>query len=109
MPRRRRKSSWPVRITLAILAIPALYIFAALIGALIPMNSGWTEPDEGVTIYVADNGVHADLGRPQPEDRSRRADRRRAGHACRMVARPHLRREGNPADWRAISPPLGID
>ncbi len=51
MPRRRRrKSSWPVRIALAILAIPALYIFAAIIGGLIPINSGWKEPDKGVTI-----------------------------------------------------------
>lgn len=64
MPRRRRKSSWPVRIALAILAIPALYVFAALIGALIPINSGWKEPDEGVTIYLANNGVHVDLVLP---------------------------------------------
>lgn len=65
MPRRRRrKSNWPVRITLAILAVPAFYIVAAIIGALIPMNSGWQEPDEGVTIYLANNGVHADLVLP---------------------------------------------
>jgi uncharacterized protein (TIGR02117 family) len=65
MPRRRRrKSSWPVRIALAILAIPALYIFAAFVGSLIPINSGWKEPDRGITIYVADNGVHADLVLP---------------------------------------------
>ena len=67
MPRRRRsrrKPSWPVRITLAILAVPALYLLAAFIAALIPINSGWKEPDEGVTIYLADNGVHADLVLP---------------------------------------------
>jgi uncharacterized protein (TIGR02117 family) len=62
MPRRRRKRfNWPARIALAILAIPILYIFAALIGGLIPVNASWKEPDEGVTIYLANNGVHVDL------------------------------------------------
>jgi uncharacterized protein (TIGR02117 family) len=65
MPRRRRKRfSWPARIALAILAIPLLYAFGALIGALIPVNRHWTEPDRGITIYVADNGIHADLVLP---------------------------------------------
>ena len=65
MPRRRsRKLRWPARIALAIIAIPALYLLAALIGALIPVNNGWQEPAEGITIYVANNGVHADLVLP---------------------------------------------
>ena len=62
--RRRRKLRWPARIAVAILAIPGLYLLAALIGALIPVNSGWREPDQGVTIYLANNGVHADLVLP---------------------------------------------
>ena len=65
MPRRRRrKLSWPARLALAILAIPLLYVAAALIGALIAVNSGWREPDRGITIYLANNGVHADLVLP---------------------------------------------
>ena len=65
MPRRRRrKLRWPARIALALLAIPGLYLSAALIGGLIPVNGGWHEPDEGVTIYIANNGVHADLVLP---------------------------------------------
>ena len=65
MPRRRRrKFSWPARIALAILAIPLIYVFAALIGGLIPVNADWREPDRGVTIYLANNGVHADLVLP---------------------------------------------
>ena len=65
MPRRRsRKPRWPTRIALTILAIPALYLAAALVGALIQLNSNWREPDEGITIYLADNGVHADLVLP---------------------------------------------
>lgn len=62
MPRRRRrKSSWFKRIALALLAIPLAYLAAALIGALIPVNRGWVEPNEGTTIYLADNGVHVDI------------------------------------------------
>ena len=49
------------RVLLAILAIPALYLLAALVGSLVPVNRGWTEPDAGITIYLANNGVHADL------------------------------------------------
>jgi uncharacterized protein (TIGR02117 family) len=65
MPRRRsRKFRLPVRIALAILAIPLLYLMAALVGGLIPVNSDWQEPDDGITIYVANNGVHADLVLP---------------------------------------------
>jgi uncharacterized protein (TIGR02117 family) len=62
--RRRRKVNWPARTAFAILAIPLLYILAALIGGLIPVNAGWREPDEGITIYLANNGVHADLVLP---------------------------------------------
>ncbi len=39
-----RTSRWPRRIALAILAIPALYLLAALVGSLIPVNSDWEEP-----------------------------------------------------------------
>ena len=44
--------------------MPALYLLAALVGSLVPVNRGWTEPDEGITIYLADNGIHADLIMP---------------------------------------------
>lgn len=46
---------------LAVTAIPLAYLLAALIGSLVPVNRAWNEPDEGVTIYIADNGIHADL------------------------------------------------
>ena len=64
MPRRRRKARWSLRIVIAILAIPALYLLAAVAGALIPINSGWKEPERGITIYLASNGVHVDLVLP---------------------------------------------
>lgn len=57
----RRKNRLVRRIALGLAAIPALYLLAALLGSLIPVNRGWSEPDQGVTIYLANNGVHADL------------------------------------------------
>jgi uncharacterized protein (TIGR02117 family) len=66
MPRRRsrRRSRIVPRILSAILAIPAVYLLAALIGSLVPVNSGWQETERGTTIYLADNGVHADIIMP---------------------------------------------
>ena len=59
--RKRRKISVGRRVALALGAIPAFYLFAALLGSLVPVNRGWSEPEQGVTIYLANNGVHADL------------------------------------------------
>jgi uncharacterized protein (TIGR02117 family) len=62
--RRRRSRSWPRRLLLALAAIPLTYLLAALVGSLVPLNAGWREPKHGVTVYLADNGVHADLVLP---------------------------------------------
>jgi uncharacterized protein (TIGR02117 family) len=48
----------------ALLAVPALYLVAALVGSLVPVNRGWIEPAQGTTIYLADNGIHADIIMP---------------------------------------------
>ena len=68
MPRRRRRSRRKLRlrrnIGLALLAVPLAYLAAALVGSLVPVNRGWTEPDQGTTIYIADNGIHADIVMP---------------------------------------------
>ena len=45
-------------------AVLALYLLAALIGSLVPVNRAWQEPAEGITIYLADNGIHADIIMP---------------------------------------------
>ena len=37
------------------------YLVAALIGSLIPVNRDWSEPGEGITIYLRSNGVHVDM------------------------------------------------
>lgn len=62
--RRGRRPIWPRRILLALAALPAAYLLAALIGSLVPVNRQWSEPDEGVTVYLANNGVHADIVMP---------------------------------------------
>src|SRR5215212_7304857 len=67
MARRRRKSKaskWVGRALTLLLAAPALYLVAALIGSLVPVNRHWTEAAEGTTIYLADNGIHADIVMP---------------------------------------------
>ena len=52
------------RLLLAIAAIPLAYLLAALIGSLIPVNRGWTEPKDGITVFLADNGIHTDIIMP---------------------------------------------
>ena len=43
---------------LLLLLIPPVYSGAALLGALIPANARWSEPREGITIFVETNDVH---------------------------------------------------
>lgn len=62
-PRRKSRVTFK-RILLALAAVPMAYLLAALVGSLIPLNTDWREPDEGVTVYLADNGVHVDLVLP---------------------------------------------
>ena len=67
MARRRRKGKagkWVARALSLLLALPAIYLIAALAGSLIPVNRGWREPAQGTTIYLADNGVHVDVIMP---------------------------------------------
>jgi uncharacterized protein (TIGR02117 family) len=43
------------------LLIVGIYFAAALMGSLIPANSEWREPRDGVPIFVETNGVHVSL------------------------------------------------
>lgn len=68
-------------LTWALLA-PLLYLAAGAIGGAIPRNAGWLEAEDGITIYVASNGVHTGLVLPT----------RSAGHDWSPLLRPeHLR------------------
>lgn len=63
--RRKGKSGkWVARLLTAVLALPGLYLAAALAGSLIAVNRGWTEPADGITVYLADNGIHTDIIMP---------------------------------------------
>lgn len=59
--RRTGKGQWIGRALTALLAIPAAYMVAVLAGALVPANRDWVEPESGITIYLADNGIHSDI------------------------------------------------
>jgi len=62
--RRGRKPTLVGRLLTAILAFPAAYLTAALIGSFVPVNRGWIEPGQGITVYLADNGIHTDIIMP---------------------------------------------
>jgi len=46
------------RVLMGVLALFPAYALAALIGGLIPTNSGWREAEPGIPIFVRSNGVH---------------------------------------------------
>jgi uncharacterized protein (TIGR02117 family) len=48
----------------AVLAVPLLYLAVALVGSLVPVNRGWSEPAAGTTVYLRGNGVHVDVLMP---------------------------------------------
>jgi uncharacterized protein (TIGR02117 family) len=62
--RRRVRPTLAGRLLTALVAIPAAYMVAALIGSFVPVNRDWTEPDQGITVYLADNGIHTDIVMP---------------------------------------------
>lgn len=67
MARRRRKGNlgkWVGRLLTLLLALPALYLGAALAGSLVPVNRGWTEPEQGTIVYLAGNAIHTDIIMP---------------------------------------------
>lgn len=46
------------------LLIPYVYALVALIGGLIPVNTGWAPPADGITIHVETNGIHTGIVMP---------------------------------------------
>jgi uncharacterized protein (TIGR02117 family) len=94
------KQSWPSAIgraawwgAAAFITIALLYFAAAFAGALIPRNADWQEPDDGVTFYVWDNGIHVDLVVPA----------RAAGvDLHRLVPPDHAEGSVTGSDWVAL-------
>jgi uncharacterized protein (TIGR02117 family) len=54
----------PVKLLGWVLLLPLLYLAGGAIGGAIPRNAGWHEAEDGITIYVATNGVHTGLVLP---------------------------------------------
>jgi uncharacterized protein (TIGR02117 family) len=78
------------RILKWVLLVPLLYLAVGALGGSLPLNRSWQEADEGVTIYVATNGIHTGLVVPT----------RAAGVDWSRVARPeHIRDPRYAGRW----------
>jgi len=51
-----------------LLGLTVLFLLSAWIGAAIPRNSNWVEPEDGITILVGSNGVHTEIIMPVATD-----------------------------------------
>jgi uncharacterized protein (TIGR02117 family) len=49
---------------LFIFGVMMLYLLAAVVLTLIPVNTNYEEPEEGIKIFIESNGAHADLTLP---------------------------------------------
>jgi uncharacterized protein (TIGR02117 family) len=85
------------------------YAGAALIGSAVPAHPGWTQAEEGVRVYVIDNGVHTDLVLPTADF----ADLLRPGHLAdpAQAAQSHVTFGWGDRDfylntpsWREMNP-----
>jgi uncharacterized protein (TIGR02117 family) len=65
---RRARRALVGRILTFLLAFPAAYMAATLVGSFVPVNLSWTEPAQGITVYLADNGIHTDIIMPAKAD-----------------------------------------
>jgi uncharacterized protein (TIGR02117 family) len=54
-----------VRLLAGIVAVPVLYLAAALLLGAVPVNAGFVAPAQGVTIFVRSNGVHTWIVMPK--------------------------------------------
>lgn len=63
----RRSLLWAGRTAALLVGLLVLYALGAVAGALIPRNASWSEPTQGVQVFVRTNGVHADLVVPAQE------------------------------------------
>lgn len=48
----------------ALMALIALYLLAALMGSLFPVNQNWKSPEDGIELFIETNGVHTGIIMP---------------------------------------------
>ncbi|CAN5371207.1 TIGR02117 family protein [soil metagenome] len=65
MKHARRTIEYIANTAFALVVLLVGYAAAGLIGGSIPANAGWTEPGDGVQIWVESNGVHTGLVLPK--------------------------------------------
>lgn len=65
MGRVRRIAKW---LSTLLLAPVLLFLLAAWIGSSIPRNGAWVEPEDGVTLFIASNGIHTEIVMPLDND-----------------------------------------
>jgi uncharacterized protein (TIGR02117 family) len=47
-------------INILVIAI-GIYLFSSIVFTLLPVNTGFKEPDQGILIFISSNGVHTDV------------------------------------------------
>jgi uncharacterized protein (TIGR02117 family) len=62
---RRRAALWLLRIAAGIVAVPLLYLLAALVLGVVPANVAFHQPARGITIFIRSNGVHTWIVMPK--------------------------------------------
>mgnify|MGYP006146350975 CR=1 FL=1 len=53
-----------VRLVAGLVALVIFYAGAGFVGSAVPVNSQWKQAEQGIRIYVIDNGIHTDLVLP---------------------------------------------
>lgn len=61
MVKRKRALKWMKTIAGCLFAVPLLYLLAAFVGALVPANSDWRPPPQGVNLFIRTNGIHTSI------------------------------------------------
>lgn len=55
---------WVLGIPAVLLAMVTSFVGLAWLGSSIPRNHGWSEPEQGIEIFVGTNGVHTEIAMP---------------------------------------------
>lgn len=80
-------------VLITVVLAPLLYILVAFIGAIVPRNADWREPEDGIQIFVQTNGVHVDLVLPVAVE----------GHdLSRLLPPDHIARPDVARGWASI-------
>jgi uncharacterized protein (TIGR02117 family) len=48
----------------AVILAPMIYVLSAVVLGAIPANHGWKQSDDGITVWLTTNGVHAGIAMP---------------------------------------------